>query len=79
MDGPIPSYRLKRIRQGLQDWALFRYADSLGLTTFVQQQVDTVYTQLGSATNAPEGTCWTSDESKLSTIRAAVVAKILGQ
>ncbi|HEY3818164.1 MAG TPA: hypothetical protein VGL81_13385, partial [Polyangiaceae bacterium] len=43
----VPSYRLKMIRQGLQDWALFRYADSQGLTSFVQQQVATVYTQLG--------------------------------
>ncbi|HEY3816095.1 MAG TPA: hypothetical protein VGL81_02935, partial [Polyangiaceae bacterium] len=39
IDGPVPSYRLKMIRQGLQDWALFRYADSQGLTSFVQQQV----------------------------------------
>ena len=78
IDGPIPSYRLKRLRQGLQDWALFRYADSKGLTAFVQQQVDTVYKQLGAAASAPEGTYWTSTDSSLLAIRSAVVAKVLG-
>jgi hypothetical protein len=76
IDGPIPSYRLKRIRQGLQDWALFRYAESKGLTAFVEQQVDTVYTKLGAI--PASGATWTSDETEMATIRAAVVQRLLG-
>ncbi len=77
IDGPVPSYRLKMIRQGLQDWALFRYADSKGLTSFVQQQVSTVYTQLGGTMPAPAGSpYWTTDQTKMDAIRAAVVAKV---
>jgi len=77
IDGPVPSYRLKMIRQGLQDWALFRYADTKGQTAFVQQQIATVYTQLGAAQAAPSGSpYWTTDETKMAAIRAAVVAKV---
>ena len=77
IDGPVPSYRLKMIRQGLQDWALFRYADSQGLTSFVQQQVATVYTQFGGGGPAPAGSpYWTTDESAMAAIRAAVVSKV---
>ncbi len=80
IDGPIPSYRLKMIRQGLQDWALFRLADQKGLTSFVQQQVGTVYKQLGAAQPAPAGSpYWTTDEATMDAIRAAVVQKILAQ
>jgi hypothetical protein len=47
IDGPIPSYRLKMVREGLQDWALFRLAEQHGLGTYARQQVATVYGQLG--------------------------------
>lgn len=79
IDGPIASYRLKMIRQGLQDWALFRLADTMGLTAFVQQQVSTVYHQFGAAGPAPAGSpYWTTDEAAMAAIRSAVVAKIVG-
>jgi hypothetical protein len=78
LDGPIPSYRLKMIRQGLQDWALFRYADAKGLRAFVQQQVGRVYSQFGGTAPAPSGSpYWTTDEDAMVAIRRAVVAKIL--
>jgi hypothetical protein len=47
IDGPIPSYRLKMVRSGLQDWALFRMAEQYGLATFARNQVSMVYGQLG--------------------------------
>jgi hypothetical protein len=47
IDGPIPSYRLKMVRAGLQDWALFRLAEQKGLSALARAQVDTVYGQLG--------------------------------
>jgi len=76
--GPIPSYRLKMIRQGLQDWAFFRLADRAGLTSFVQQQLDAVYRQIGAAVPAPAANpYWTTDETKMTAIRAAVAQKIL--
>src|SRR5262249_5444537 len=66
IDGPIPSYRLKMIRQGLQDWALFRLADQKGLTAFVAEEVSKVYKQFGAAQPAPSGSpYWTTDEATM--------------
>ena len=45
VDGPIPSYRLKMIRAGLQDWALLDLADDLGLGDYAREQVARVYGQ----------------------------------
>ena len=47
IDGPIPSYRLKMVRLGLQDWALFSLAESKGLGAYARAQLQTVYGQLG--------------------------------
>ena len=47
IDGPIPSYRLKMVRSGLQDWALFNLADQHGLTDFARLEVSRVYGQFG--------------------------------
>jgi hypothetical protein len=79
-DGPIASYRLKMIRQGLQDWSLFSYADTKGLTSFVQQQVATVYKQFGAAAPPPSGSFyWRTDEDAMAAIRSAVVKQILSK
>lgn len=48
IDGPIPSYRLKIIRAGLQDWTLFRLAEQRGLKEYARQQVARAYSQLGA-------------------------------
>ena len=82
IDGPIPSYRLKMVRNGLQDWALFRLADTKGLTSTVQTQVATVYGQFGGCTwqgcPAPvSGFFWKSDETAMNAARAAVAAAII--
>lgn len=47
IDGPIPSYRLKMVRAGLQDWALFSMAKQYGLDTYAHNQVALAYTKLG--------------------------------
>jgi hypothetical protein len=47
IDGPIPSYRLKMVRLGLQDWALFSLAQSKGLGAYARTQLEAVYGQLG--------------------------------
>ncbi len=48
IDGPIPSYRLKLARAGLQDWALFSLAQQKGLTTYARSQLARAYSQLGA-------------------------------
>jgi hypothetical protein len=50
IDGPIPSYRLQMIREGLQDWALFLLAAQHGLTAYARSQVALAYGQLGGCT-----------------------------
>lgn len=82
IDGPVPSYRLKLVRNGLQDWALFALADRKGLTTYVQGEVSKVYTQLGGCTwsgcpASPTGWFWKTNEGAMDAIRSDVVAKIL--
>jgi hypothetical protein len=80
IDGPIPSYRLKMLRQGLQDWALFRLADKMGLTSAAQKQVSTVYTQLGGCSSCPlpaSGFNWKTDDAAMDAAREAVVQAIL--
>ncbi len=82
IDGPIPSYRLKMVRAGLQDWALFKLADSKGLTSMVQTQVAQVYGQFGGCTYsgcpaAAAGFFWHDDEAMMDTIRATVAAAIV--
>ncbi len=47
IDGPIPSYRLKMIRAGLQDWALFNLAEQYGLKEYAHAQIEQAYSQLG--------------------------------
>ena len=50
IDGPIPSYRLQLIREGLQDWALFALATQRGLGAYAKSQVALAYGQLGACT-----------------------------
>ena len=50
IDGPIASYRLKIVRAGLQDWALFKLAEQRGLTAYARSQVAQAYGQMGGCT-----------------------------
>jgi hypothetical protein len=79
IDGPIPSYRLKALRQGLQDWALFRLADQQGLTAMVKPLVAQAYTQLGGCKGCPmppSGFYWKTDEATIDAARAAIAALV---
>ena len=82
LEGPIPSYRLKMIRAGLQDWALFSRADELGLGDYAREQVAQVYGQFGGCTYegcAPpiSGFLWTTDEEAMNEIRANIADAII--
>jgi len=86
IDGPVPSYRLKEIRDGLEDWEMFRIAVDLGAEDYVRAQVARAYTRFGSflITNCsdptdycPDDQPWTLDETVLADVRHDVAQKIL--
>jgi hypothetical protein len=82
IDGPVPSQRLKMVRQGLQDWALFQLAEQKGFGTQARAAVAKVYSQLGGCTYsgcpAPAGGFfWKSDETMVAQIRAQIAAMVL--
>lgn len=84
IDGPIPSYRLKMIRTGLQDWALFHLAEESGVGEVAREQVHRVYRQLGGCDwegcPVPEGNFfWHTDEALMEEIRATVATAIMGR
>jgi hypothetical protein len=83
IDGPIPSYRLKVIRLGLQDWALFALAGQLGLGDYARQQVAQAYGQMGGCTwdgcPPPQNGSfyWLSDDALLAQVRHNVALAIM--
>ena len=84
VDGPIPSYRLKVIRAGLQDWALFKLAETRGYTTYVRSEVARVYGQFGGCdwSGCPDPVngqfYWLTDAALMDQVRHNVAMKILG-
>jgi hypothetical protein len=81
VDGPIPTYRLKMIREGLQDWALLALADQHGLTAYARAQVDQAYSQLGGCDwvgcEPVNGEWyWRSDPALLQQIRHSIATAI---
>ncbi|MBN2191309.1 MAG: DUF4091 domain-containing protein [Polyangiaceae bacterium] len=82
VDGPIPSYRLKMVRMGLQDFALFALAEQQHLDDFAREQLHAVYHWWGGCEwdgcAAPEDDVfWTTDEAAMQSIRAAIAAAII--
>ncbi len=45
--GPVVSYRLKQIRDGLEDWEMLILASSLGAEEYAREKVSTVYSAFG--------------------------------
>ena len=79
IDGPVVSYRLKQIRDGLEDWELFLLAEELGAGDVVRAQVDTVYRDFGDLLNAdfvPSDPPWTLDAGALLAAREQVALKV---
>lgn len=85
LDGPVGSYRLKQIRDGLEDWEMFRLASDLGAEDFTRAQVERAYTRFGDffmedcaepLYYCPDDQPWTLDEFVLLDARAQVAAKI---
>ncbi|MFN8598691.1 MAG: DUF4091 domain-containing protein, partial [Anaerolineae bacterium] len=84
LDGPVPSYRLKVIRAGLQDWALFKLAEQRGYGGYARDQVARAYGQLGRCewSGCPPLVngqfLWKNDGALLDNIRHNIALKILG-
>ena len=87
LDGPIVSYRLKQIRDGLEDWELFRLAEDLGVGAFAREQVERAHTRFGDIftedctgtierSYCPDDQPWTLDEEVLLDARRQVAAKV---
>ena len=81
--GPIPSYRLKMIREGLQDWALFKLADQSGQTAYARAQVAQAYGQLGGCTwtgckKVNGQFFWLTDANLMQQIRHNIAQAIMG-
>jgi hypothetical protein len=84
LDGPVPSYRLKVIRAGLQDWALFKLAEQRGFGAYARDQVARAYGQLGRCewSGCPPIVngqfLWKNDGALLDNVRHNIAMKILG-
>ncbi|MBI5529359.1 MAG: DUF4091 domain-containing protein [Deltaproteobacteria bacterium] len=85
IDGPIVSYRMKQIRDGFEDWELFRMAESLGAGDFARQQVGRAYRRFGDffavdcdarGSYCPDRQPWTLDESLLLEVREKIALKV---
>ena len=85
IDGPIVSYRMKQIRDGLEDWELFIMADDLGAGDYVRSQIGRVYTRFGDfawedcaseGLFCPERPPWSLDGDMLIDARNNVALKI---
>ncbi len=85
IDGPVASYRLAQIRDGLEDWELFSIAEDLGAGDYARTQVERAYRQFGTAPRedcddegayCPDDPPWTLDQQVLLDARWNVAAKV---
>ena len=85
IDGPIASYRLAQIRDGLEDWELFILAEDLGAGDYARAQVERAYRQFGTAPRencddplayCPYDPPWTTDQELLLDVRWNVASKV---
>lgn len=86
IDGPITSYRMKQIRDGLEDWELFIMADKAGLGDWLRTEIGRAYTKFGTpfyedcsiegAYCPAKGEPWTLDENVLLDVRKRVASKL---
>ncbi len=88
IDGPVLSYRMKQIRDGLEDWELFILAEQLGAGDYAREQVARAYTRFGDAMfescdddaldqyYCPDDPPWTIDQALLLEVRSNIAGKI---
>lgn len=79
MDGPAVSFRMKQIRDGLEDWEMLILADRLGGGDFARAQVDTVYRKFGAPLDENfdrENRPWEMDDEPVLAARRRIAAKV---
>jgi len=79
LDGPVVSFRLKQVRDGLEDWEMFILAASLGQEEWTRTQVSRAYSAFGAALNETfdySNPPWTLDEAVMLDSRRQVALKI---
>ncbi len=86
LNGPIVSYRMKQIRDGLEDWEMFILAEKAGLGDWLRTEMSNVYLRFGDfftedcATEhyyCPQREPWTLDENVLYETRHRIAMKLL--
>jgi len=79
IDGPVVSFRLKQIRDGLEDWEMLILADQLGAGDWARAQVDGVYRAFGDRLTDdfdPADPPWTLDGNAVLAAREQVALKV---
>jgi hypothetical protein len=84
INGPLPGYRIKQIREGLEDWEYLLLCEKKHGRAFTQKIVDTIYrgSYFGygqKTTEEQRDPAWTQSEQKLYDARDQVAAAILGE
>ncbi len=82
VDGPLPGFRLKQIREGLEDWEYLIMHERLQGRDATMALAREVYRSPGGAYGQPVAPAdldkaWTQDENKIYEIRAKLAAGIL--
>jgi hypothetical protein len=89
LDGPVVSYRMKQIRDGLEDWEMLLLLQDLGGDDYARAQTERIYQRFGDGLledcdddakdNAycPDDQPWTLDGGLLLEVRANIAAKIM--
>jgi hypothetical protein len=79
MDGPAISFRMKQVRDGLEDWEMLILAEQLGGGDYARAQVETVYRKFGAPldenfdrNNRP----WSMDDAPMLAARRKIAAKV---
>jgi hypothetical protein len=78
INGPLPSIRLKQIRDGFEDWEMFILAEKAGKKDACIKEIEKVYNRLGGANEEylAKKRFWSTDDSLMWAVRDAV-AKII--
>lgn len=87
IDGPVMSFRVKQIRNGLQDWELFIMAERAGLGDWTRTVMRKAYRRFGDffvmdCTQEyhycpQKGEPWTLDYQKMQMVRELIIKKLL--
>ncbi|HUT55661.1 MAG TPA: glycoside hydrolase domain-containing protein [bacterium] len=80
LDGPVISYRLMMIREGMEDWDYLLLCQDRGGKAFAKNLMQGMYTQFGMAVKDydPDNQPWTYDETQVYDARHALALFISG-